>query len=315
MVIFGVVKITRMKRTFFLAIFVALMNTLYGQHYATAHTTLTFNDPLRRGGFGSGGGPGRQIQAEIYYPSASGGENADPADGPFPFIVFGHGYRITWEAYRNIRDSIVPQGYIMIFPRTGSGMFPDHEDYAADFIICAEQFREAGKSAASMFNGKVADKAAFMGHSLGGGAAFLAGSGYQEVTTLIGLAPAETHPPASAAATSVFQPSLVLSGSDDRVTPPSSHHLPIFDSIGSSAKYFISLTGGGHCFFACPNKLCDLGEKLVSKGIALTRETQQSITLEYLSTWLEGYLKGIPAAKTDFSDLMKSDTRITCRER
>ena len=34
------------------------------------HTTITFNDPSRTGGYGSGGGAGRQIQTEIYYPAA-----------------------------------------------------------------------------------------------------------------------------------------------------------------------------------------------------------------------------------------------------
>ncbi|MDG0973711.1 MAG: hypothetical protein P8O07_06080, partial [Crocinitomicaceae bacterium] len=36
-------------------------------------TTITFNDPARTGGFGSGGGAGRQIQTEIYYPATTAG--------------------------------------------------------------------------------------------------------------------------------------------------------------------------------------------------------------------------------------------------
>jgi hypothetical protein len=303
-----------MKSTFFLIIFVAFMNVLNGQQYITAHTTITFNDPLRSGGYGSGAGPGRQIQTEIYYPSISGGENASPAEGPFPFIVFGHGYLMTWEAYRNIWDSIVPQGYIMVFLRTESGMLPDHEDFAADFVVCARKFREAGKSASGMFSGKVAEKMAFMGHSLGGGAAFLAGSVYGEATTIIGLAPYETNPPASVAAKLVSQPSLIISGSQDGVTSPTAHHLPIFNNLGSSCKYFISITGGGHCFFACPNTPCDMGEKLVSSSIGITRETQQAIALEYFLPWLNSYLKNSADAKSGFLSLIKSDSRITFRE-
>jgi hypothetical protein len=165
-----------------------------------------------------------------------------------------------------------------------------------------------------MFSGKVTDKIAFMGHSMGGGAAFLAGSGYGEATTIIGLAPAETNPPASSAAKLITRPSLILSGSQDGVTPASAHHLPIFDNLGSSCKYFISLTGGGHCFFACYNTPCDLSERLVSSNITITRETQQAISLEYLRNWLDAYLKDNVASKSVFIGLMKSDTRITYRE-
>ena len=37
--------------------------------FQIGHTTLTFNDPTRNGVFGSGEGPGRQIQSEVYYPT------------------------------------------------------------------------------------------------------------------------------------------------------------------------------------------------------------------------------------------------------
>jgi len=33
--------------------------------FQIGHTTITFNDPSRSGGFGTGGGSGRQIQTEI----------------------------------------------------------------------------------------------------------------------------------------------------------------------------------------------------------------------------------------------------------
>ena len=46
---------------------------LNAQIFQTGTLTLTFNDPLRSGGFGSGGGPGRQIQIEIYYPAVTAG--------------------------------------------------------------------------------------------------------------------------------------------------------------------------------------------------------------------------------------------------
>jgi len=50
------------------------------------HTTFTFNDPTRTGGVGSGGGPGRQIQTEVYYPATSAGTSTPVASGEFPSL-------------------------------------------------------------------------------------------------------------------------------------------------------------------------------------------------------------------------------------
>ena len=85
------------------------------QNLSVGHATLTFNDPTRTGGFGSGAGPGRQIQTEIYYPAAAAGENVAVANGQYPLIVFGHGFAMIWDAYSNIWNQLVPLGYIMAF--------------------------------------------------------------------------------------------------------------------------------------------------------------------------------------------------------
>ncbi|NDE04228.1 MAG: hypothetical protein EB003_06220, partial [Flavobacteriia bacterium] len=113
----------------------------FAQTLSVGHTTLTFNDPNRTGGFGSGAGPGRQIQTEIYYPAAVAGENVAFANGQFPIIVFGHGFAMNWDAYSNIWNQLVPLGYIMAFPRTESGLFPSpsHGDFGQDIALVAQK--------------------------------------------------------------------------------------------------------------------------------------------------------------------------------
>jgi hypothetical protein len=56
-----------------LSLFFAVLCTLVSAQFSVGHRTMTFNDPSRTGGFGSGGGAGRQIQTEIYYPAATAG--------------------------------------------------------------------------------------------------------------------------------------------------------------------------------------------------------------------------------------------------
>ncbi|MEY5001720.1 MAG: hypothetical protein RLZZ211_1756 [Bacteroidota bacterium] len=256
------------------------------------HTTLTFNDPNRTGGFGSGAGAGRQIQTEIYYPSATTGENVAVANGTWPLIVFGHGFAMNWDAYSNIWNQLVPLGYIMAFPRTESGLFPapSHGDFGQDIALIAQKMTDAGQTSGNLFEAKISEFVCAMGHSMGGGAAVLAASQSTIFDAYLGLAPAETNPSAIAAATNLQIPSLILSGSNDGVTPPNQHHLPIYDAIPHDCKSIASLIGGGHCYFANTNFNCDFGESTSSTGISLTRAEQQSLSYQQITPWLSYFL-------------------------
>ena len=213
-------------------------HNLMAQNLNIGHSTLTFNDPNRTGGFGSGGGPGRQIQTEIYYPATTAGENTAVADGQWPVIVFGHGFAMNWDAYSNIWSALVPYGYIMAFPRTESGLFPSpsHGEFGQDIALIAQKMTDAGQNSTSIFYSKISAYACAMGHSMGGGAAVLAAAQSSLFDAYLGLAPAETNPSAIAAAANLQIPSLILSGSNDGVTPPSQHHLPIFNAIPQECK-------------------------------------------------------------------------------
>ncbi len=287
-----------------------LMFSAFAQ-FAVGHTTITFNDSSRTGGFGSGGGPGRQIQSEIYYPAATAGEDVPVASGDFPVIAVGHGFVMTWDAYQNIWDSLVPQGYILVFPRTEGGFSPSHQDFGLDLVLCVDEMQVENVDMASLFYNHVNTNAAIMGHSMGGGATILAAASNSNIQTIVGLAPAETSPSAITAAPNVLVPSLILSGSSDGVTPPGDHHIPIYNGLNVSCKYFISVTGGAHCYFANSNFNCDFGEASASSGITVSRTDQQTILNDYLIKWMDYHLKGDLTAKTDFDMLLTSDSRIT----
>lgn len=273
-------------------LFVACASNSFSQNLNIGHTTITFNDPLRTGGFGSGGGPGRQIQTEIYYPATNTGENVPVADGQWPIIVFGHGFAMNWDAYSNIWNNLVPLGYIMAFPRTESSLFPSpsHGDFGQDIALIGQKLTDAGQNSASLFFAKISAYACAMGHSMGGGAAVLAASQGTIFDCYLGLAPAETNPSAIAAAANVQIPALILSGSNDGVTPPSQHHIPIFTAIPHECKTIASLIGGGHCYFANANFNCDFGESTSSTGISLSRSEQQSLMFQQITPWLAYFL-------------------------
>jgi dienelactone hydrolase len=258
--------------------------------YQIGHTTLTFNDPTRNGGFGSGGGPGRQIQTEVYYPTFTAGENTPVATFPdFPVIVFGHGFAMGWDAYQNIWEHVVPQGYIMAFVRTEGSLIPapSHGDFGQDLALVSTKMLALNSTVGSPFNGKVKQKSVIMGHSMGGGATMLAASNNANIAGIVGLAPAETNPTAIGVCGNITVPALIFSGSSDGVTPPAEHHIPIYQGIASTCKSFVSITGGAHCYFANSNFNCDFGEGTSSQGISISRAEQQQRTYAILDPWLQ----------------------------
>lgn len=300
-----------MKRNLLHIFFAFISATSLAQPYNIGHTTITFNDPSRTGGFGSGGGPGRQIQTEIYYPAATTGTNVSLTGGSHPVIVFGHGFVMAWDAYQNIWEELVPRGYILVFPRTEGGFSPSHNEFGLDLALCVTKLQEQNTLPASIFYNGVTTNSAIMGHSMGGGATFLAAANNSTIQTIIGLAPAETNPSAIAASGQVTVPALVMSGSSDGVTPPATHHLPIYNALANVCKHFVSVTGGAHCYFANPNFNCDFGEGTSSSGITVTRAEQHQITFDYINKWLDFKLKNNCSAWNEFMTLLSSDIRTT----
>lgn len=284
--------------------------TVYSQ-YQIGNYTTTFQDPERGN---------RSIQTEIYYPSTVGGASATVAPGEFPVIVFGHGFVMAWSAYENLWEEFVPRGYIMVFPRTeGNLLSTDHQAFGWDLEYLVHQMQLENLNATSPIHGAVAENTALMGHSMGGGAAFLAAdslctSGNQNLKTLIGLAPAESTTNGVSSinsALAITVPSIVLSGVQDGVTPPVDHHIPMYNNLASDCKTFIGITGGAHCYFANSNFNCDFGEGTSSSGIAISRTEQHDVTFDFVNLWLDFTLKSQCENFDVFQDSLATSNRVT----
>lgn len=283
--------------------------------YNVGHTTITFQDPSRGN---------RNIQTEIYYPSSgAAGNNVPIANDTFPVIVFGHGFVMAWSAYQNIWDALVPKGYIMAFPRTeGNAFNTNHQRFGWDLQYLVGAMQAQGANSSSVLYQGVATSTAIMGHSMGGGAGFLAAdslcqNGSPLLRALVGLAPAESTSNGVSSinsARSVTVPSLILSGSQDGVTPPNAHHIPMYDSLASTCKTFVSITGGAHCYFANSNFNCDFGEGTSSSGITVTRAEQQGMMLDYLEPFLDYWLKYDCGAAELLMDSLNLSPRTTFQQ-
>jgi len=268
------------------------------------HLSMTFTDASRSN---------RQIPAEVYYPATATGNNTPLAPGTFPLVVFGHGFVMTWSAYQNIWDALVPEGYIVVFPTTETGLSPSHAEFGADLKFLIGEIQQNGAGAIIPAT-KVAATSAIMGHSMGGGCSFLAGENNSGITTMVTFAAANTNPSSITAAQQVSAPTLIFSGSNDCVAPPAQHQDIMYDSTVMALKTQIYIPGGGHCYFANSNFNCSFGESTCSPAPTITRTNQQSIANDFLKIWLAYFLKGDCTKAQEFQDSLVHSSRINFRQ-
>ncbi|MFO7615280.1 MAG: dienelactone hydrolase family protein [Bacteroidales bacterium] len=283
-------------------LYILFYASAFAQPFQVGHTTLTFIDPSRNN---------RQIPTEIYYPALVAGKNVPVAPGLFSVLSYGHGFVMTVDAYANFSDALVPEGYIFALANTETGFSPSHNDLALDLAFIIQSMAAENTDPGSIFYGAVAGTSAVLGHSMGGGASMLAAANDPSITAVVNHAAANTSPSAIQAATDINVPALIFAGSEDCVTPPSQHQEIMYDSLASDCKTLISITGGGHCYFANYNLLCTIGENSCAPNLTVTREEQQDITISFMIPWLDHMLRGNTAAWEVFLDSLESSTRIT----
>ncbi|MEI6683363.1 MAG: T9SS type A sorting domain-containing protein [Bacteroidota bacterium] len=294
-----------MRQTvYLLTLFLGFSISLRSQNYAVGHQTITFIDSARGN---------RPVPSEIYYAATVAGESTPVAAGLFPVIVFGHGFQMAYDSYFYFRDAMVPAGYILVFPKTETSLSPNHAAYGADLAFLVVQMKVQGANPASPFYQHVDSTSAIMGHSMGGGASFLACRNNTVPTVMVTLAAAETSPSAIAAARNITIPSLVFSADMDCVSPPATNQLPMYDSLASGCKNFINIKGGGHCYFADANFICSLGE-IGCPAFTITRDQQHATTLDFTKPYLAFYLKKQANAWTVFNDSLNGSARITFQQ-
>ena len=295
-----------MKKIFFLVVLLCTsIFEISAQTYQIGHTTLTFIDVSRSN---------RSIATEIYYPADISGDNVPMTtinSIQFPSLVFGHGFVMTWDAYQNFWNALVPNGYIIAFPKTEGSLSPSHLEYAKDLAFVINQINFLGTQNTSLFYNRVSSMNAVLGHSMGGGASFLAVPLNSNIKTLVSFAPAETTPSAITASSSIGIPTLIFAGANDCVTPPISNQIPMYNGLMSVCKTLITIVGGSHCQMANSNVFCNFGEASCTPAPTITRTTQHTIVFNYLLKWLDFQLKSNCVQGDSFDSQIISDAAIS----
>jgi predicted dienelactone hydrolase len=297
-----------MKYTFLVAFLSLIFAGSQAQNFQVGNISTSFTDSSRNN---------RNIPVEIYYPADTSGNNVPVTTSntnSFPVLSFGHGFVMSWDAYENIWNAVVPQGYVIVFPKTEGGTSPSHSAFGEDLAFCIREMNRLSLEVTSPFYQRIDSMNCVMGHSMGGGAAFIAAGNHPYIKAIATLAAAETNPSAIQSATTITSPALVLSGGNDCITPTQAHQTPMYNSLSSACKSYISITGGSHCQMADFNFLCNFGELTCTPSPAISRADQHQVQFRYLLPWLDKELKFNCNSAIVFDSLLQQDSQITFQQ-
>jgi dienelactone hydrolase len=221
-----------------------------------AQVALPLVDTSRK----AGSGP-RVLTTSVWYPAAAGSPDnvAAPAasGGPFPLIVFAHGYNVTPAAYAGLLRSWARAGYVVAaptFPLTNPGApgGPDEGDVVnqpADVRFVIDQLLWADAKPGLLGGLIDPHKIAVAGHS--DGAITAAEVAYNTCCrdtrisaaivmagAAIGVPGGSYFPPASA-------PMLAVQGGADHSNNPQ-NSLGLYTGDGGGPKYLLDLPGASH---------------------------------------------------------------------
>jgi fermentation-respiration switch protein FrsA (DUF1100 family) len=218
-------------------------------HRQALPQVLRFVDSSRTIKLPDGKRESRPVTTELWYPPARDGS------GPFPLIVFGHGYASTPWWYRRLIRSWAGAGYVVaapIFPLGNENApgGPDESDIVnqpADMSFVITRLLAASSSSSSPLFGLVdPDKIAVAGQSDGAETAYAAAfeSPWRDrrVKAALVLSGAILGPRRYVVRDGV--PLLAVQGTADRINPPE-YTYDLFRAAGRP-KFLLLLRGAGH---------------------------------------------------------------------
>jgi predicted dienelactone hydrolase len=236
--------------------------------------------------------PTGSFPATLHVP-ASGAEHPASglpaiAPGRHPVVVFGHGYlgRVEW--YRSTLEHLASWGLIVVAPRSGLELFPDHDAYVEDFSRVLDWLEAEDERPGGWLEGRVLRGAyGASGHSMGGGASIVAAARDARFRSVANLAAAELRVGAIESVARLEAPLLLVAGEVDGFTPVEDHQRPMFEAKEEGPVQLRVIEGGSHCGF-----LDELPFAALCDRATIDEETQRAISRRLLAGWFLYWLSG-----------------------
>jgi len=197
--------------------------------YPPAWREVTFVNPYP-------GSP--SIPCRVAYPGKTAGKDAplDPSGGPYPVIVFGHGYGHQSVHYTQLADHLASWGFLFVAHDTH---LRDRPKQIEDMTALVRIARDEHTNPKSILFGAVdVKKIGVAGHSMGGGSVAGILGGTADVQAGLLLAPSDTpQPNASPWMQTARAPYLILAGAGDTTVPPEKN-AELFYQMGNANQGF-----------------------------------------------------------------------------
>jgi dienelactone hydrolase len=232
--------------------------------FAVGLQVLHLSDPSRTITLPSGASEPRPLLTYVRYPalgvtSATDVANAPAASayGPFPLVVFGHGFAHTPNLYQRLLQAWTRAGYVVAapaFPLTNQAApgGPNEEDLTnqpADMSFIITSLLNASASPSSPLHGLINPaEIAVSGHSDGGDTALAAAyePGYRDrrVGAAVILSGAEIPAGGEFAFPAGGPPLLATQGTADKINLPTATYS--YFAAAQRPKYLLKLIGSSH---------------------------------------------------------------------
>jgi dienelactone hydrolase len=262
---------------------------------AVGTLTLTLVEPNRTIRLPSGRVEPRTLVTYVRYPALAGttGAAATPAPGPFPLVVFAHGYDDTPATYASLLNSWARAGYVVaapLFPLTNPRApgGPDEADVVnqpADVSFVISQLLAASVSPGPLLGLIDARHIAVAGQSDGAETALAVADSRRDHDARVSAALVLSGAEMSGIGGYSFVPGgpalLAAQGTDDAFNQPRFTYA--YYRAARRPKYLLRLLGAGHL------------------PPYTTEQPQLAIVERVTRAFLEAYLKGSASARAELA--------------
>jgi dienelactone hydrolase len=251
---------------------------------------------------------GNEFDVIVYHPTGG------PSSGPYPVVIFGHGFQLTPSRYLQYGAHLASHGYVVLLPDfpTEVSFLPGGDNFthleAADDLIGSLDWALADATL-----GAIADetRVGTTGHSLGGKLAFLVATRdpEQRVKAVIGIDPVDGSPGNTGCSTtecpdvSSAMPAIptavlgeTLNGSGALACAPTAENYVTFYNGASSPAIEVTVIGADHVSFLDNEQSCLAC--LACTGGTATNADVTALSRAYVTAFFQRRLRNIAGYDT-----------------